>query len=220
MDAEQFQRFFTNLIHQTIREKDGADYSIDDLKHMFPEQVDKSNKVHPIKLIKRTLGNEDDFGTKEGIVDNLNKICREKFEKDLYQLDASLVFLYEQESGIMGWGTRRDAVVFTKNELIFIADYDGRSKKDAKQAKIRYEDIKLGIDPKSIQFKEKGRECKSKTVIGMVEKIKAEYENNSWEKYRDELQTKMKNSIVNESARYIFTESGQQIDLDIVNRFK
>lgn len=220
MNAKQFQRFFTNLIHQTIREKDGENYSIDQIKLWFPEEVDKRNDMRPIKLIKRTLGEADNFGTKEDIVDNLNKICREKFGKDMFQMDASLVYLYEQESGFLGFGTRRDAVIFTKNELIFVADYEGNSKKDAKQAKIRYEDIKLEINPTSIRFKEKGRECESRTVIGMVQKIKAAYENNSWEKYRDELQTKMKNSIVNESARYIFTEGGQLIDPDIVERFK
>lgn len=214
MSPDQFLEFYTNLIYNTIREVGGENYSIDDIKAGFPEEYDNRNDSFPIKLIRGTWWQEDEFGAKEDIVDRLDEISYRKYETELKDYGPILIYLYKQDRNIIG--TRRDAVVFAYNGLFYVADYLGRNRKDAKQDLKLYKDIRIS---KNGEIPFGGWECKDPVVVGLVQRIKDAYNNNG-KSYRKELESALRNAIVNEAANHILTVGDRKIDPDIVNRFK
>lgn len=100
--------------------------------------------------------------------------------------------------------------------MFYVADYLGRNRKDAKQDLKLYKDIRIS---KNGEIPFGGWECKDPVVVGLVQRIKDAYNNNG-KSYRKELESALRNAIVNEAANHILTVGDRKIDPDIVNRFK
>jgi len=201
LSSKQYLNFMVALWHNNVRDKLEVDGTKKEFDEVFPWRKYRDNDV----IIMRDMLNvkTDKYGSDDEIISNLRK------EGLVIGQEPMFILLIQQKHNASGFD--QDALVFTKDSLMFFGNYNGIRSQDGYYT--HYEDAIIDGDYLTIHPKDKYK-IHAPITVKMVKLLKDAYLRKNRDDDTYALKVAYKNHLIDvaNSSLSTFTYQGDPID--------